>query len=71
LVGSVRGLFLCRFNDFSCIRRISAPCKSPVFFSKGIFHEREAGLSPVAGLPAAQPDLVTRPDFSLLQLLAW
>jgi hypothetical protein len=51
------------FNGLSCNLCTPAPCKSPVFYRKG--HEREAGPGAV---PAAQPDIVTRPDFSLLPL---
>jgi hypothetical protein len=36
------GLFLRYFNDLSCIWRAPTPCKSPVFFYNGLFHERAA-----------------------------
>jgi hypothetical protein len=39
-------LFLRHFNGFSCIRRVSTPCKSPVFFSTGFFKTYPRRLGP-------------------------
>jgi hypothetical protein len=40
--------FLRYFNGFSCNRRASAPCRSPVFFFRNFFHER-ADVTGAAG----------------------
>jgi len=39
-----------------------------LYFFEGVLSTSARLAAPVAGLPAAQPDVVTRPDFSLLPL---